>query len=510
MNENIKKEKPFPVFLIGHGLKYETECILKAFVPVVRFQFYYDDLTLLLSSSRYAAVQIRQGRKHTYFYCAVSLYGKRLRLVHKSKRMYPDADKKSCETIISKLLFKILHKITGIDVPWGILTGIRPVKKVLPMLEKGMSREYIFENLREEYWISDDKLSLVYDTAVVQQPLLMDTPKHSIGLYISIPFCPSRCSYCSFVSHSVEQAKKLMPEYIKLLCRELEIWGDIVRKLGLIVDTVYFGGGTPTSVSAEHLESILKTVNNNFDLSHLREYCVEAGRPDTITEEKLMVLKENGVNRISINPQTMSDEVLCNIGRRHTAKEIVEAYKMARRIGFDNINMDLIAGLPGDTPEGFHNTLDQVIALDPDSITVHTLTLKRAANMFSDGKSQLANPVREMVRDSICMLPKNGYRPYYMYRQKNTLDNQENVGYAKPGKESYYNMLIMDETQSIFGAGCAASTKLVEPNGMITRICNYKFPYEYIAQFEQLMEKKNQIFEIYNRIFEEESTNAEK
>ena len=242
----------------------------------------------------------------------------------------------------------------------------------------------------------------------------------------------------------------------------------------------------------------------------MREYCVEAGRPDTITEEKLMVLKENGVNRISINPQTMSDEVLCNIGRRHTAKEIVEAYKMARRIGFDNINMDLIAGLPGDTPEGFHNTLDQVIALDPDSITVHTLTLKRAANMFSDGKSQLANPVREMVRDSICMLPKNGYRPYYMYRQKNTLDNQENVGYAKPGKESYYNMLIMDETQSIFGAGCAASTKLVEPNGMITRICNYKFPYEYIAQFEQLMEKKNQVFEIYNRIFEEESTNAEK
>ncbi len=509
MNENIK-ELSFPVFLLGHGLKYETECILKAFVPVVRFQFYYDDISLLPDSCRYAAVQLRQGREHTYFYCAVSLGEKRLRLMKCTERLYPDKNKKECETIISKLLFKILHEITGTDVPWGILTGIRPTKKVLQLLDKGMSRDEIFDLLREEFWISDEKLRLVYDTAVVQRPLLMATPKHSIGLYVSVPFCPSRCSYCSFVSHSVEQAKKLMPEYIRLLCRELEIWGDIVKKLGLTVDTVYFGGGTPTSVSAEHLESLLKAVNKNFDLSHLREYCVEAGRPDTITEEKLVVLKENGVTRISVNPQTMNDEVLKNIGRRHTSKEIVDAYKLARKIGFDNINMDLIAGLPGDTPDSFRNTLEQIIALDPDSITVHTLTLKRAANLFSDGVSQLENPVRKMVRDSIAMLPENGYKPYYMYRQKNTLDNQENVGYAKPGKESFYNMLIMDETQSIFGAGCAASTKLVEPCGMITRICNYKFPYEYIAQFDQLMEKKNQIYEIYERIICQEAANAEK
>ena len=509
MNENIK-ELSFPVFLLGHGLKYETECILKAFVPVVRFQFYYDDISLLPDSCRYAVVQLRQGREHTYFYCAVSLGEKRLRLMKCTERLYPDKNKKECETIISKLLFKILHEITGTDVPWGILTGIRPTKKVLPLLDKGINRDEIFDLLREEFWISDEKLRLVYDTAVVQRPLLMATPKHSIGLYVSVPFCPSRCSYCSFVSHSVEQAKKLMPEYIRLLCRELEIWGDIVKKLGLTVDTVYFGGGTPTSVSAEHLESLLKAVNKNFDLSHLREYCVEAGRPDTITEEKLVVLKENGVTRISVNPQTMNDEVLKNIGRRHTSKEIVDAYKLARKIGFDNINMDLIAGLPGDTPDSFRNTLEQIIALDPDSITVHTLTLKRAANLFSDGVSQLENPVRKMVRDSIAMLPENGYKPYYMYRQKNTLDNQENVGYAKPGKESFYNMLIMDETQSIFGAGCAASTKLVEPCGMITRICNYKFPYEYISQFDQLMEKKNQIYEIYERIICQEAANAEK
>lgn len=509
MKENIKVQ-PFSVFLMGHGLKYEIECILKAFVPAQRFQFYYDDISMFDESSRYAAVQIRQGREYTYFYCAVSLGEKRLRSMQRTERLYPDENKKECETVVSKLLFTLLQKLTGTDVPWGILTGIRPARKVLPMLEKGMSREEIFSALKEEYWISDEKLSLVYDTAIVQYPLLKSTPENSVGLYVSIPFCPSRCSYCSFVSHSVEQAKKLMPEYIRLLCEELKIWGDIVRRLGLIVDTVYFGGGTPTSVSAEHLRMLLEAVNENFDLSHLREYCVEAGRPDTITREKLAVLKEKGVTRISINPQTMNDDVLENIGRRHTAEEIVECFRLAREIGFDNINMDLIAGLPGDTPEGFRYTLKKVMELDPDSITVHTLTLKRAASLFAEGSTQLDNPVREMVRDSIAVLPQNGYRPYYMYRQKNTLDNQENVGYAKPGKESFYNMLIMDETQTIFGAGCAASTKLVEPCGMITRICNYKFPYEYIGQFDQLMKKKEEVFEVYGRIRRQEAENAEK
>ncbi len=509
MNENIK-DTSFPVFLIGHSLKYETECILKAFVPAVRFQFYYDDLSLLIDSSRYAAVQLRQGRKNTYFYCAVSLHGKRRRLMKRTDKLYPESDKNKCEIIISKLLFKALYELTGTDVPWGILTGIRPVKKILPLLDKGMNRDEIFDLLREKFWISDEKLDIVYNTAIVQRPLLAKTPKRGVSLYVSVPFCPSRCSYCSFVSHSVEQSAKLMPEYIRLLCRELEMWGEIVRSLGLVLDTVYFGGGTPTSLSAEYLDSLLKAVNKNFDLSNIREYCVEAGRPDTITEEKLFVLKQNGVSRISINPQTMNDDVLKNIGRRHTSEETVNSYYMARRLGFDNINMDLIAGLPGDTFESFENTLEKIILLEPDSVTVHTLTLKRAAGLFSDSESQLENPVREMVRSSVELLTADGYNPYYMYRQKNTLDNQENTGYAKSGKESFYNMLIMDETQSIFGAGCAASTKLVEPCGRITRIHNYKFPYEYITQFDKLMEKKNKVYEIYGRIAAQEAANAKK
>lgn len=506
----VSMQQPFPVFLYGHGLKYEIECILKIFVPAVRFQFYYDDLSLLNESKRYAVIQMRQGKKHTYFYCAVFLGGKRLRLAHREKPLNPQTDKQTCEMIISKMLFTLLQKLTGLDVPWGILTGIRPVRKVLSLMDAGLNQEQIFDTLRNAYWISDEKLKLVYQTALVQRPLLQQTPRNSVGLYVSIPFCPTRCSYCSFVSHSVEQAKKLMPEYIRLLCRELEIWGNIVRELKLTVDTVYFGGGTPTSVCAADLEQLMQTIEENFDLSHLREYCVEAGRPDTITAEKLAVLRKYGVNRISINPQTMNPEVLKVIERRHTTEEIIEAFHLARSFGFENINMDLIAGLPSDTPEGFHRTLEQILALDPDSITVHTLTLKRAANLFADGAAQLDNPVREMVRESIALLPRHGYQPYYMYRQKNTIDNQENVGYAKEGKESYYNMLIMDETQSIFGAGCAASTKLVEPNGRITRVHNHKFPYEYIAQFDQLMEKKQQVYEVYRRIHEQEAADAEK
>lgn len=500
MKEQIQ-EQPFRVVLYGHTLKYEIECILKVFIPATKFAFYYEDTAPLQSCERAAFLQLKQGKQFTWFFCTVWHQGERKRCAVKLPRCNPETDKQTCEYQFSRMLFACLQPLTGLEVPWGLLTGIRPVRKVINMMaETGLSQEAVMEQLRTKYLVSEEKLDLLRHTVAVQQPLLQQTPPCSIGLYISIPFCPTRCSYCSFVSHSIEQAKHLMPDYIRLLCKELEIWGQMVKDLQVTVDTIYFGGGTPTSISADDLRQLLETVQRVFDLSQIREYCVEAGRPDTITREKLEVLYEYGVDRISINPQTMQDAVLQRIGRQHTAGEIVKAFQMAREIGFININMDLIAGLPGDTPEGFHRTLTEVIALDPDSITVHTLTLKRAATLFADSKSHIDNPVREMVRDSIALLPAHGYQPYYMYRQKNTIDNQENVGYAKAGKESYYNMLIMDETQSIFGAGCAASTKIVEPCGRITRIHNYKFPYEYIRQFDQLMEKKQQVYELYRNM----------
>lgn len=497
-NNQTAAPKPFPIALCGHTLKYEIECICKIFLPVTKFAFFYDMAFLPEGETDGAILTLEQpDEEQTRFFVQVTYHGTTLDETQIFPKCDPVQEKALCEYRFSAMLFRILEQLTDLHPAWGLLTGIRPVKKVQPLLEQGLSKEQVCETLREQYWIAPEKAELTYNTAVVQQPLLLETPKNAVSLYVSIPFCPTRCSYCSFVSHSVEQAYKLIPDYLDKLCEELAIWGDMVRELGLTIDTVYFGGGTPTSLTAEQLEQVLSAVQKNFDLSHLREYCVEAGRPDTITAEKLAVLRQYDISRISVNPQTMQDSVLETIGRKHTTQQTIEAFRLAREAGFDNINMDLIAGLPGDTPEGFHDTLEQIFALHPDSITVHALTLKRAANLFAEGASQVHNPVQQMVQESMERLPAEGYAPYYMYRQKNTIDNQENVGYALPGKESLYNILIMDETQSIFGAGCGASTKIVEPCGRITRLHNYKFPYEYIRQFDQLMEKKEQVREIF-------------
>ena len=367
-------------------------------------------------------------------------------------------------------------------------------------MAKGLSRGEIENTLRKRYELSDSKLSLAYETAVNQQPILDSIDTSAASLYVSIPFCPTRCSYCSFVSHSMASAMKLMPQYIDALCRELKIIGRLVKECDTKIDTIYFGGGTPTSISAEDIRRVMEAVAANFDLDRIREYSFEAGRPDTITEEKLRVIKELGADRISVNPQTLNDDVLKVIGRQHTGKEALEAFELARKIGFDNINTDLIAGLPTESAESFKYTIDKITELSPESITVHTLTVKRSATLFREGNVNMANPAAEMVDYSIEKLMAEGYLPYYMYRQKNTVDNLENVGYAKKGYESQYNIFIMDETQTILGAGCAASTKLVYPDGLINRIHNYKFPYEYINRFDELMEKKQEVTQCLRKI----------
>lgn len=404
-NVETNLTKPFPVVFSGHTLKYEIECICKIFLPIRKFTFLYDTAQLPEDAEEGAVLTLEQQGSQSRFFVRVQYLGKTLEQEQFFPACSPETDKQLCEYRFSAMLFRLLEQITDLHPAWGLLTGIRPVKKVQPYLGKGYTKAEVCEKLHEKFWISPEKLSLVYDTAIVQQPLLEKTPKRGISLYLSIPFCPTRCSYCSFVSHSIEQAHKLIPGYLENLCEELVIWGQLVREQDLLVDTVYFGGGTPTSLTAEQLEQVLTAVQDNFDLSHLREYCVEAGRPDTITPEKLKTLKRFGVDRISVNPQTMQDSVLETIGRKHTTAQTVEAFRMARAAGFDNINMDLIAGLPGDTPEGFHDTLEQIMALDPDSITVHALTLKRAANLFAEGESQVHNPVEQMVQESMRRLP---------------------------------------------------------------------------------------------------------
>ena len=477
----------------GNDFKYEIEAVMKLFLPVTSFEFLYEDT---VSEGDYTVISVKEKEDFFLLKVTVCLDGKRA--VMNGTSLKSEGIKK-CELPLCRMLYKCLLKITGKVQPWGAITGIRPVKEVNRLMSEGLSENEIRSVLKKKYFISDEKFELAYKTAVTQESLIK-FPENSFSLYISIPFCPTRCRYCSFVSHSMDSAVKLIPDYIAKLCEEIKIIADYADKHNLSLDTIYFGGGTPTSLSAEELRIIMKTVSECFTISAVREYTVEAGRADTITEEKLVVIKENGGKRISVNPQTMNNKVLETIGRSHTAEQVREAFSLARKVGFDNINTDLIAGLPSDNYESFKNTLNEVIGLDPESITVHTLTLKRASSLFREADLVSDEDIAKMVSYSVDRLCKEGYNPYYLYRQKNTLNNLENVGYAKSGKESLYNIFIMEETQTILAAVAAASTKLCDSkSGKIERIYNYKFPYEYINRFETLMEKKKDIDAFYEK-----------
>ncbi|MDO5560587.1 MAG: coproporphyrinogen dehydrogenase HemZ [Oscillospiraceae bacterium] len=480
------------IILNNNTFKYETEAVVKLFIPATRFTFAYD---ITDADSDICMTRVKNGRKFVYLFAYVRIGTQTAR--RSVKLTISKKSDSECEYQLCRLLFECLVKLTGITPGWGLLTGIRPVKKVNRMLNDGMSKAEIFSALSDRYMISRKKLDTAYLTAMTQLPVIADYDKKTISLYISIPFCPTRCSYCSFVSHSMQSAQKLIPQYIDKLCDELEILGQIVDSYGLKIDTVYYGGGTPTAITADQLYTLMKKTRECFDISQIREYNVEAGRADTITVDKLSVIKEMGATRISINPQTLNDDVLRVIGRHHTSDQTINAFRLARSMGFDNINMDLIAGLPTESFESFKSTVDTVTQLDPDGITVHTLTLKRSAQLYSEGHDSIKSPASQMVDYSFEKLTSNGYFPYYLYRQKNTVDNLENIGYARKGKESLYNIYIMDETQTILGAGCAASTKLVGPDGSISRVHNYKFPYEYINRFDELMQKKKEITDFF-------------
>ncbi len=471
----------------NHRFEYEVHAIVKLFVPDVRFQICQDGI-IPEGVPNVICTELEDGMWHT----SIQLHGKQ----REGSCLVCPGDE---EYSLCNLLFFLLREMTGYTPPWGMLTGIRPVRKVVQLMDSGLSADEACERLQERFRICDEKLALAKETALVQYPILPHSRKE-IGLYISIPFCPTRCSYCSFVSHSIESAGSLIPAYVEKLCEEIRILGEMIRRHDLSVQSVYIGGGTPTTLTAPQLRMLMEAIAQNIDIAGAREYTVEAGRPDTITEDKLRVIRELGATRISVNPQTLQDSVLEAIGRKHTVQQTIDAFLLARTLGFDDINMDLIAGLPTDTYEGFCDTLERVMALAPDSITVHTLTLKRAAELYGTTHAERVHMVESMVDFSTAALAQHGYRPYYMYRQKNTIGNLENIGYAKPGKENLYNILIMDETQTILGAGCGASNKLVEENGRITRVHNYKFPYEYIQQFEKLMEKKRTIEEILIRM----------
>ncbi len=406
------------------------------------------------------------------------------------------------ELVSAQLLYKLLCDFTGLTQPWGILTGVRPVK-LLRRLAEESNEEQAIKKFEKDFFVSNEKIALSRETEHNERKILELSKPESFSLYVGIPFCPSRCSYCSFVMASIERAEKLIEPYTKLLCEEIKRTAEIANKLGLRLETVYFGGGTPTTLSAEQLDTVLGTVNNSFDMSTCREFTVEAGRPDTIDIAKLFALKENKVDRISINPQTVNDEVLKTIGRKHTAQQFFDAFELARKCGFDNINTDLIAGLPTDTPESFKNSLDSIVRLNAECITVHTLCMKRASRLTTEGVTldlQQARDAREMLAYTQNILGQNEYIPYYMYRQSRMVGNLENVGWSKKGFESLYNVYVMDETHTILACGSGGVTKLKRNNpDYLERIFNFKYPYEYIDRFDELIQRKSGIMQFYGQ-----------
>lgn len=474
------------LYLAGLASGYEPEHVSRLFWPGLQLVKEYP-------AHRQDAIVLHKS--HDRVLCAVRWNGQ---IASQKVSMPAQADKKQEEYAICSALFQLLRRVTGKQPPWGMLTGVRPVRLVRNLYVSGMSEEQAARHLREDCFVSAEKLDLAMRIEKLQRPILAAVEPRSFSLYISIPFCPSRCSYCSFVSRTTGESAKLIEPYVERLCEELQAIGDLAQKLSLRLESIYIGGGTPTAISAQQLHKLMNTVAACFDLSRVREYTVEAGRPDCTTPEKLAVLKEQGATRISINPQTLSDEVLRAIGRRHTAQDVLDCFDTARKLGHNNINMDLIAGLPLDTVEGFSRSLAGVMDLGPENITVHTLTLKRASTLVEDHAPDQYGDVAKMLSACTC-LDRAGYRPYYMYRQKGTLQNLENTGYTKPGFEGLYNIYIMEEVHTILSAGAGGSTKLVAPNGHIKRIFNHKYPLEYLRCYDVVQQRKQGIEDFYGK-----------
>lgn len=397
-----------------------------------------------------------------------------------------------------RFLYQCLVDVAGKELPWGNLTGIRPTKIAYGMLEEGKAEEEIEGFLQEKHFVSEEKALLSIDIAKREMELLKDVHyEGGYSLYIGIPFCPTTCLYCSFTSYPIAAYRKLVDEYVTCLIREMEYVSK--RYSDKILDSVYIGGGTPTTLEAEQLDRLIGSLKSLFDFSTVKEFTVEAGRADSITEEKLKVLYRHGVSRISVNPQTMKQETLDIIGRKASVEQTIEAFHLARKVGFTNINMDLILGLPGENAEDVQNTIDRVVELAPDSLTVHSLAIKRASKLNQwiqeHGVSTLKN-TDETMEIAAKGAKKLGMEPYYLYRQKNMSGNFENVGYAKPGKLGLYNILIMEEKQTIVALGAGSITKLVLPDGRIERCDNVKDVALYIEKIDEMIERKEQLLSL--------------
>lgn len=481
------------LFLSGHSYHYECANLCRLFFPYSPVEEIKSPCEDENNEPYAEAVILQNAQDYTYKvlcrYNGKSLCDEETRPIHD-------------EYTLTRMLYRTLERITGNSPKWGMLTGIHPVK-LLGQYEDKLGETAAKETFKQDLFVSNEKYTFAKRTLDVQRPFLK-TGENDFSLYVGIPFCPSRCSYCSFVSQSVGQAKKLIEPYFDLLLLEIDKTAEIVKSLGLNLISVYIGGGTPTTLSAHQLKKLCEKIANSFDMGNCLEFTVEAGRADTISKEKLIVLKACGVTRISINPQSLSDKVLRAIGREHTADDVRKAFDIAKAAGFISINADLIVGLPEDSLEGFKKTLKEIIRLGASNITVHSLALKRSASLIEDNRDisshKNASLADDMINFSVETLSEAGFEPYYMYRQTRMAGNLENTGWAKNGNICRYNICTMDESSTVIACGAGGVSKIKNPYGPeLKRIFNFKFPNEYISRNSEIIERKARVEELYEQ-----------
>ncbi len=467
--------------LIGHDDRYAVEQLLLALLPE---NAPAEAVSTLHRSNTYITVQAK-----------ITLDGK---TAHATRRIKTaDETVRLRRRVLQQSIYLAAKQLLPAEPAWGALAGVRPTKLTTRYLLEGGTPESAEKMLRDVYYVTPARRHLAVECSQATVRAMSRLEPGDLSVYVGIPFCPTRCTYCSFVSRTVGKKTELLEPYLEALLKEIELTGSLLRASGHGVRTLYIGGGTPTTLSAGQMARLMESIENNIDLSRCVEYTVEGGRPDTLDLEKLRTIRSHGANRMSINPQTMEDAVLRACGRPHRAEDVLRAYRQAQEAGFDAVNMDLIAGLPEDTVEGFCRSLDQVAALSPANITVHTLALKKGADLF-EKRTQLptAQQVTEMVAYANRTLSSLGYKPYYLYRQKYMSGSFENVGWSREGQDCLYNIYMMEEVHTILSLGGGGMNKVNLPDGTLQRFHNPKFPEQYIELLPRVLEQKRELFDL--------------
>ncbi len=466
-------------------IEYTVRELINSYIPKTKFEI----CDTIPEDDDYTYVNIISSDSVFFYDIRISINGEVKKVI--------DTYNALSKTFVSNLVSQIMMDFTGIELPWGILTGIRPAKMVRELIESGENTEKIYNTFINEYKVRPDKAKLAIEVAKTESEIAKNINNNAVSLYIGIPFCPTRCLYCSFTSQSIKFSNTLVEPYMDAMLKEIDYVSEYIRNNDIPIETIYIGGGTPTALDENNLFILTDKIQKSFDIDKVKEYTVEAGRPDTITTEKLRILKNASVSRISINPQSMNQKTLDIIGRKHTPDDIIKSYEDAVNTGFSHINMDLIAGLPGENAADFSHTLDMIKSIDPSSVTIHTLSIKHGSYLdmnYSMYTPSAAQTVDNMLTAGEKALKSMDMHPYYMYRQKNMLGNLENIGYCKKGYECVYNIYIMDEIQSIISIGAGASTKIVN-NDKIERVFNVKEVSEYIKRIDEMIDRKKKLFQ---------------